>query len=96
MGRRGFKPCYKWITFNTKDVEILLLNQALSFKPCYKWITFNTKKQAFYDLMEILVLNLVINGLPSILLLLLASLLDYHCFKPCYKWITFNTSKTQN
>ena len=36
-----FKPCYKWIAFNTKLLhqEQLLL---LSFKPCYKWIAFNT------------------------------------------------------
>ena len=38
-----------------------------------------------------LVLNLVINGLPSIpsSKLFLYSLIV--CFKPCYKWITFNT-----
>ena len=39
----GFKPCYKWITFNT----IKMINEKIevaekSFKPCYKWITFNT------------------------------------------------------
>ena len=37
-----FKPCYKWITFNTdiasKNISLLVLG----FKPCYKWITFNT------------------------------------------------------
>ena len=39
-----------------------------------------------------MVLNLVINGLPSIhqpLQVLLQLLV--HSFKPCYKWITFNT-----
>ena len=38
----------------------------LSFKPCYKWITFNTIHPRMRKDLEILVLNLVINGLPSI------------------------------
>ena len=39
-----------------------------SFKPCYKWITFNTKGDDFNANKYIrIVLNLVINGLPSIL-----------------------------
>ena len=37
-----FKPCYKWIAFNTKTQKIKLLG-LLCFKPCYKWIAFNTK-----------------------------------------------------
>ena len=38
----GFKPCYKWITFNIKAEERLVtLGNKKSFKPCYKWITFN-------------------------------------------------------
>ena len=62
------------------------------FKPCYKWITFNTIiGELFLIFLAIFVLNLVINGLPSILL----NEFDYDmakfCFKPCYKWITFNT-----
>ena len=39
-----------------------------SFKPCYKWITFNTEgylSEHQYKFAD--VLNLVINGLPSIL-----------------------------
>ena len=36
-----FKPCYKWITFNTYK-KIIELSIDGSFKPCYKWITFNT------------------------------------------------------
>ena len=37
------------------------------FKPCYKWITFNTIVDANLRLAESqIVLNLVINGLPSI------------------------------
>ena len=37
-----------------------------SFKPCYKWITFNTEKYAVILDDRLVVLNLVINGLPSI------------------------------
>ena len=37
-----------------------------SFKPCYKWITFNITDNISKNNTEILVLNLVINGLPSI------------------------------
>jgi len=38
-----------------------------SFKPCYKWITFNTLHLAGFPAAVTAVLNLVINGLPSIL-----------------------------
>ena len=37
-----------------------------------------------------LVLNLIINGLPSILLMLIAGFWGGFSFKPYYKWITFN------
>ena len=37
-----------------------------SFKPCYKWITFNTKVDNAPTAIVDDVLNLVINGLPSI------------------------------
>ena len=37
-----FKPCYKWITFNTLNSVFKEKGQN-SFKPCYKWITFNTE-----------------------------------------------------
>ena len=40
----GFKPCYKWITFNTKSMRPEDRKFYFSFKPCYKWITFNTEK----------------------------------------------------
>ena len=65
-----------------------------SFKPCYKWITFNTFNPLPKDTSNFGVLNLVINGLPSILSSSssIESTLDV-CFKPCYKWITFNTIK---
>ena len=40
------------------------------------------------------VLNLVISGIPSILLCIdLNPTVEILCFKPCYKWNTFNTSK---
>ena len=66
---------------------------SLSFKPYYKWITFNTKTYLSGKLLtySALVLNLIINGLPSILLYLLYIQLGYLGFKPYYKWITFNT-----
>ena len=37
------------------------------------------------------VLNLVISGIPSILIVLVLRSLALRCFKPCYKWNTFNT-----
>ena len=64
-----FKPYYKWITFNTKLPDSIINSvQYLSFKPYYKWITFNTQKMfEDYSILYFLVLNLIINGLPSIL-----------------------------
>ena len=38
---RGFKPCYKWIAFNTEKYGILKRWRA-GFKPYYNWNTFNT------------------------------------------------------
>ena len=38
----GFKPYYKWITFNTFIPELDNRRHLYSFKPYYKWITFNT------------------------------------------------------
>ena len=39
----GFKPYYKWITFNTKLIFSFSSKfNFISFKPYYKWITFNT------------------------------------------------------
>ena len=37
-----------------------------SFKPCYKWNTFNTTAYSFVSPPQLSVLNLVINGIPSI------------------------------
>ena len=49
---------------NTLHFYISLL---LSFKPYYKWITFNTLQDVINLLPQLEVLNLIINGLPSIL-----------------------------
>ena len=39
----GFKPYYKWITFNTIPRKYLVpFQNEECFKPYYKWITFNT------------------------------------------------------
>ena len=37
----GFKPCYKWIPFNTFFISSSSPG-TYGFKPCYKWIPFNT------------------------------------------------------
>ena len=62
----SFKPYYKWITFNTNDGNKKGNKGFESFKPYYKWITFNTeeKKSLLKNMFD--VLNLIINGLPSI------------------------------
>ena len=60
--KRGFKPCYKWMTFNTKfsDGENKVIRER--FKPCYKWMTFNTTITIALKVDIDSVLNLVING----------------------------------
>ena len=63
--RHSFKPCYKWITFNTCDARASLfclhsvLNLVINGLP-----SIPSKDMMESD--EIVVLNLVINGLPSI------------------------------
>ena len=47
----GFKPCYKWNTFNT-DMAEWYANEIGCFKPCYKWNTFNTLEQKSVILKE--------------------------------------------
>ena len=71
------------------------LVKETSFKPCYKWNTFNTyrierRTKSFYN-----VLNLVINGIPSIQLEIPFQDAIQESFKPCYKWNTFNTEVTK-
>ena len=69
------------------------IKASLSFKPCYKWITFNTliSNSNSISLSSLIVLNLVINGLPSIRNKVEQRQIIEGSFKPCYKWITFNT-----
>ena len=62
----SFKPYYKWITFNTSTATQNSNTYIPSFKPYYKWITFNTYEMLVNGYLESLVLNLIINGLPSI------------------------------
>ena len=49
----------------TKDDGSVEKKNIFSFKPYYKWITFNTMTCMVPTLPE-RVLNLIINGLPSI------------------------------
>ena len=62
------------------------------FKPCYKWNTFNTSiGLCVLSNCPTVVLNLVINGIPSIHRTVHSIIQKSYCFKPCYKWNTFNT-----
>ena len=62
----GFKPYYKWNTFNTHVGYNVFKLAMQGFKPYYKWNTFNTMFWDTEDLYNITVLNLIINGIPSI------------------------------
>ena len=62
-----------------------------SFKPYYKWITFNIiESYANFIISAFIVLNLIINGLLSILSNSAFKSKTIDRFKPYYKWITFN------
>ena len=64
----SFKPYYKWNTFNTKIIGFSINERCpYSFKPYYKWNTFNTEELQRLSKIEFDVLNLIINGIPSIL-----------------------------
>ena len=88
----GFKPYYKWITFNTISVA----SNILAYKSTVLNLIINGLPSIQYFFEDIYgydeVLNLIINGLPSIhklfSIILCISLIS---FKPYYKWITFNT-----
>ena len=41
-------------------------HEYIGFKPYYNWNTFNTKNKIMDILVEELVLNLIITGIPSI------------------------------
>ena len=90
--KESFKPYYKWNTFNT-CCRVCIWIQIRSFKPYYKWNTFNTTDaKPLIDILEnIEVLNLIINGIPSILNSSRYKLRSSFGFKPYYKWNTFNT-----
>ena len=64
-----FKPYYKWNTFNTIGKGLYESIGDICFKPYYKWNTFNTTKVKHYRWLLNLVLNLIINGIPSILII---------------------------
>ena len=61
----SFKPYYKWNTFNTLFL-LFKISCNCSFKPYYKWNTFNTSHKFPLTSMSNSVLNLIINGIPSI------------------------------
>ena len=54
------------MTFNTISNSEARMT-IISFKPCYKWMTFNTMMDTMLNHFCFQVLNLVINGWPSIL-----------------------------
>ena len=67
--KQSFKPCYKWITFNTDEAReiissnpefISVLNLVINGLPSIRLNTIELGANSG-------VLNLVINGLPSIL-----------------------------
>ena len=72
--------------------------REICFKPYYKWITFNTQILGVHcSGLQGIVLNLIINGLPSILKRENdAYNIFSSSFKPYYKWITFNTINMAN
>ena len=51
-----------------------------SFKPYYKWITFNTQRNDRQNKSKRKVLNLIINGLPSILFKYFGRMYDIDLF----------------
>ena len=69
----GFKPCYKWNAFNTGLEFITFWDVSSCFKPCYKWNAFNTIIYLISNICFFRVLNLVISGMPSILIIIVSS-----------------------
>ena len=66
------------------------VDRFFSFKPYYKWITFNILYLSAAKQSRTSVLNLIINGLPSICRYDTINIGVDLGFKPYYKWITFN------
>ena len=56
-----------------------------------EYLQYQSKIQA--PTIDTKVLNLVINGIPSILNSYISFRSLYLSFKPCYKWNTFNTDR---
>ena len=56
-----------WPSILTKQELLKAIGTYEGFKPCYKWMTFNTLREAGRRETIEVVLNLVINGWPSIL-----------------------------
>ena len=86
----GFKPYYKWITFNTLHIWISKFVYSFCFKPYYKWITFNTLLSKLYRSYTFSFKPyykwITFNTFKMRNIKLVAK-----SFKPYYKWITFNT-----
>ena len=55
-----------YLQYLKKDALEILMDER--FKPYYKWITFNTRIKSNRRTKGKRVLNLIINGLPSILI----------------------------
>ena len=53
-----------YLQYSAEEMESIVKER--SFKPYYKWITFNTIVGLLKDVSSASVLNLIINGLPSI------------------------------
>ena len=87
----GFKPCYKWNTFNTLQLLLNLKMEQESFKPCYKWNTFNTLIKMFLMLVLLMSFKPCYKWNTFNTEKFRCSGRDCPSFKPCYKWNTFNT-----
>ena len=66
----SFKPYYNWNTFNTKRMNRVTVSIE-SFKPYYNWNAFNTLGVLMVNTFIYFVLNLIITGMPSILMITL-------------------------
>ena len=58
-----------YLQYPYRNLRRYIVIYLCSFKPYYKWITFNTMTTIYYGIISLatMVLNLIINGLPSIL-----------------------------
>ena len=88
----GFKPYYKWNTFNTDSELVIKYWSNGGFKPYYKWNTFNTAKELikFFDSIGFKPYYKW-NTFNTDSLLNQSGIKLQYSFKPYYKWNTFNT-----